>query len=172
MRASSRYESFAPVSTHVRVGAPSSSTVATGTPRASSTRNSVVCGSEAGSRKPQNATLEVDREWVQAEQVASDETVERCADQARELVRVESERALVDIAIPPSPLDAPRVREARRRASVEQETRTRISDEVSVQEFESNLGHEDQGGLRERRTGTVESVASGGTRPTSMVSGR
>ena len=78
---------------------------------------------------------------MQAEKVTSDQTVERLADEVGKLVRVESERTGRQLAIPPTPVGSSRGREAHGRAGVEQEAPARIGDEVSVDEFESELGH-------------------------------
>ena len=88
-----------------------------------------------------DAPLEIDREGMQAEEVASDQTVERLADEVGELVGVESERTGRQLAIPPTPVGSSGGREAHGRAGVEQEAPARIGDEVSVDEFESALCH-------------------------------
>ena len=123
------------------VGVPSRSRAASGTPSMSligssdglSARGRLVEGAEA--------SLEIDRERVQTEEIASEETVESTADEARELLGIEAERAGRELVILPGPVGRLRVGEAHRGAGVEQEAPTRIGDEVSVEEFESQLGH-------------------------------
>jgi len=78
---------------------------------------------------------------VQTEEIASEETVESTADEARELDGIETERADRELVILPGPVGRLRAGETHRRAGVEQEAPTRIGDEVSVEEFESRPGH-------------------------------
>ena len=88
-----------------------------------------------------DAPLEIDREGMQAEEVTSDQTVERLTDEVGELVGVEPKRTGGQLAIPPTPVGSSRGREAHGRAGVEQEAPAQIGNEMSVDEFESEVGH-------------------------------
>ena len=105
---------FAPVSMHDWVGVPSSSRVGERNPEHESDRKFRRFVDRRRLVEGADASLEIDRKRAQAEEIASEEAVEWAADEARELLGIEAERARRELVILSGPAGRLRVGEAHR----------------------------------------------------------
>ena len=90
--------------------------------------------------KEAGGALKVDREGALAEDVTAQEAVQRRADEIRELWGVETEQVRSEFVVPSGLDDLSRVREAHRRACVDEEPAACLGDEMPVHDLEGNRG--------------------------------